>query len=59
MTETHTDTHNDTHVQTHNCSLTYKVTNNEKMTYIMIHTDTHLHNNNDTYHTYHSKFTQN
>ena len=48
MTQKHTDTHNDTHVQTHNYSLTYKVTNNEKMTYIMIH----------TYHTYDSKFTQ-
>ena len=29
------------------------------MTYIMLHTDTHIHNNDDTQDTYHSKFTQN
>ena len=29
------------------------------MTYIMLQTDTHIHNNDDTQDTYHSKFTQN
>ena len=52
-------THNDTQTYTNNYSPTLNVTKNEKMTYIMLHTDTHIHNNDDTQDTYHSKFTQN
>ena len=52
-------THNDTQTYTNNYSPTLNVTKNEKMTYIMLHTDTHIHNNDDTQDTYHWKFTQN
>ena len=52
-------THNDTQTYTNNYSPTLNVTKNEKMTYIMLQTDTHIHNNDDTQDTYHSKFTQN